>query len=155
MSNNIGKLSKSSIGLTNIPSVRLTSKSGQYCPNSEPVATYMKTAVDFNETNPDRFRRLVYFRWRPIHGLVKRAILRRFFQGTIPGHWAIEVGEYIWELENQHGVINYHIGIWTNPGDVDGRQLLSTEREAIGDTTLTAFEIQEAGTSSPQSMGLV
>ncbi len=130
----------------------LTSKLGQYCPDSEPIATHMKTAVNFKETNPNRSRRLIYFRSRPVHGLVRRAILRRFFQGTIPGHWAIEVGEYIWELENHHGVINYHIGVWTNPSDVDGRRLLATAREAIGDSILTDLEVKEAGTSSPPSM---
>lgn len=108
----------------------------------------MKTAVEFRETNPNRSRRLIYFRWRPIHGLVRRAALRRFFQGTIPGHWAIEVGDYIWELENQDGIVNYHVGIWTNPGDVDGRRLLATEREAIGDTILTDLELKEAGSRS-------
>lgn len=112
----------------------------------------MKTAVDFKETNPNRSTRVIYFRWRPVHGLVRRAVFRRAFQGTIPGHWAIEVGAYIWELENQHGIIDYHVGIWTNPGDVDGRRLLATEREAIGTTTLTDLELREAGTSSLQSM---
>lgn len=152
MSHNISKLSTSYISMASIPSVTLTSKSGQYCADSEPIATYMKTAVDLEETNPNRSRRLIYFRWRPVHAIVRQAVLRRFVQGTIPGHWAIEVGEYIWELENQHGVINYHVGIWTNPGDVDGRRLLATEREAIGDTTLTDLEIKEAGTTSRQSM---
>ena len=151
MSDNFSKLSDSSIDEANILSGRLTSKSGQYCPDSEPIATYMKTAVDFKETNPNRSRRPIYFRCRPVHALVRRATLRRFFQGTTPGHWAIEVGEYIWELENQNGVINYTIGIWTNPGDVDGRRLLATEREEIGDTILTDLEIKEAGTRSPQS----
>ena len=110
----------------------------------------MKTAIDFKETNSNRSRRLIYFRWRPVHGLVRRAILRSFFQGTIPGHWAIEVGDYIWELENQHGIVNYHVGVWTNPGDVDGRRLLATEREAVGDTVLTDLELKEAGTRSLQ-----
>ena len=123
------------------------SESGHSCLDSEPIATYVKTATDLKETNPNRSRRLICFRWRPIHGLVRRPIFRHLFQETIPGHWAIEVGEYIWELENQHGVINYHIGIWTNPGDVDGRRLISTEREAIGDTILTDLELKEAGTT--------
>lgn len=131
--------------------MRLTSKSGQYFPDSDQIATYMKTAVEFKETNPNRSRRPIYFRCRPIHALVKRATLRRFFQGTTPGHWAIEVGEYIWELENQNGVINYNISIWTNPGDVDGRRLLATEPEDVGDTILTDLEIKEAGNRSPQS----
>ena len=108
----------------------------------------MKKAVEFKETNPNRSRRLIYFRWRPIHGLARQAALRRFAQGTIPGHWAIEVGDYIWELENQDGIVNYHVGIWTNPGDVDGRRLLATERDAIGDTFLTDLELKEAGTRS-------
>ena len=151
MSDDFSKPSDFSIGQANILSTRLTSKLGQYFPNSEPIATHMKTAVDFKETNPNRSRRPIYFRCRPIHALVRRPTLRRFFQGTTPGHWAIEVGEYIWELENQNGVITYHIGIWTNPGDVDGRRLLATEREEIGDTILTDLEIKEAGTGSPQS----
>ncbi len=152
MSENFRKPSNSSIGSVNIVSVKLTSKSDQYCANSEPIATYMKTAADFKETNPNRSRRLIYFRSRPVHGLVRRPVLRRLFQRTIAGHWAIEVGEYIWELENQHGVINYHIGVWTNPGDADGRRLLVTERGAIGDTYLTDLEIKEAGTIPPRSM---
>ena len=152
MSDNVSKPSILFICLANILCVKLTSESGQNYSDSELIATYMKTAVDFKETNPNRSTRVIYFRWRPVHGLVRRAVLRRAFQGTIPGHWAIEVGAYIWELENQHGIIDYHIGIWTNPGDVDGRRLLATEREAIGTSILTDLELKEAGTSSPQSM---
>ena len=155
MSDNYGRRSEYGIGLAKSLGVRLMSGSGKYSLNSEPIATYMKRAVNFKERNLNRSRRLIYFRWRPVHNLVTRAILRRFFPGTIPGHWAIEVGEYIWELESWDGVINYHIGIWTNSADVDGRRLLATEHEAIGDTILTDFEIEEAGTDSPQSMKLV
>ncbi len=70
---------------------------------------------------------------------------RRFFQGETTGHWAVEVGDYIWELENRNGVVDYHIGVWTNPGDVDGRPLVATEREEIGYTLLSDIEIREAG----------
>ncbi len=153
MSEYSGKPSEVSIGLSNADlSAELTSKSGQCCPNSEAIATYMKTAVDFQETNPNRSRRLIYFRQRPVHGLVRQPVLRRFFRGTTPGHWAVEVGDYVWELENQDGIINYHIGVWINPGDVDGRRLLATEREVVGDTILTDLELKEAGTRSPPSM---
>lgn len=110
----------------------------------------MKTDVEFNETNPSHSNRKIYFVRRPIHGLVRRPILRRFVQGETTGHWAIEVGEYIWELENQDGVVNYHIGTWTNPGDVDGRRLLATGRKEIGDTILTDQEIKETGKPFPQ-----
>ncbi|MCJ1435001.1 hypothetical protein MMC27_004371 [Xylographa pallens] len=103
----------------------------------------MKTAVDFIETNPNQFRRRIYFRRRPMHGLVKQPFLRRFVQDESPGHWAIEVGEYVWELEIQNCIINYHVGIWINPNHVDGHRLGATEREAVGDTVLTDLEINE------------
>lgn len=113
--------------------------------DSAPIATYMKTAVEFIETNPTKEKRTIYFRRRPIHGLVSQPSLRRFVQGETTGHWAIEVGGYIWELENQKGLINYHVGVWINPGDADGRRLVATEREKIGDTILSDYEIKEAG----------
>ena len=118
---------------------------GKRYPNSEPVATYMKVAVDFQETNAAKSRRPIYFRRRPVHLLVRSVVSRRFFQGETPGHWAVEVGGYIWELENRNGVIDFHIGVWTNPGERDGRRLLATEREEIGYTFLSDTEIREAG----------
>lgn len=74
--------------------------------------------------------------------MVRRPVLRPFFQSDTTGYWAIKVGAYIWGLENQDGVVNYHIGTWTNAGDVDGRWLMATEREEIGDTGMTDYGVE-------------
>ena len=122
--------------------------------DSMPVLTQNREWVELQETNPTCSKRTVYLKWRPLRkligtkGLGRPAILyisqRRLF-----GHWAIEVGDYLWELiQEADGSIKFHRGRWVDPPQSlvdESREILQTKTSRCGETCLTDLQIDEKG----------
>lgn len=85
--------------------------------------------VQFVEKNQGHNRREIRFKWKPVHNLqsmpenpfLVRAMKRGIRKFQFAGHWAIEVGEYTWELwqdqeTHQIGLGEHNKGPvkWTN-----------------------------------------
>ena len=113
------------------------------------AATYMKRQLELEEKNPNRSQRTIYWRERPIHTFARPPLLRPLATNSTLTYWGIQIGEdYVWELEVQDGKVGYHLGFWLVP-EKQGVPFVRTEhdREAVGQTRMTDFEIKAKGSA--------
>ena len=107
------------------------------------------------ETNADRKERTIFFKWKPVHNmqttpdstLVTKSVKAGIRRLQFAGHWAIQVGDYTWELAQG----NHQIQLGKDDaGPVEWTELfiLTSDRRQVVERKPIEVKTQKCGTTT-------